>query len=48
MIYCVKHCLWHSCKCPKCLAGEPAYLRTREEVADPNDWLAFQRKGWTR
>ncbi|MHA1693667.1 MAG: hypothetical protein ACTSUG_00280 [Candidatus Helarchaeota archaeon] len=49
MRYCAKHCYWFSeKKCPKCIAKEKPYLRTREEVADPNEWKLFKRRGWTR
>jgi len=48
MIYCMKHCLWHCKKCPKCLLNEPAYKRSRDEVADPNEWKLFVRKGWVK
>jgi len=49
MIYCHKHCLWFSeSKCPKCVAGDEPYLRDRTEVADPNEWKRFKRKGWCK
>ena len=49
MMYCEKHCYWHSgAKCDKCLSGEPPYLRIRDEVADPNDWKLFKRRGWIK
>ena len=49
MRYCIKHCCWfEKFKCPKCVIKEPPYLRTREEVADPNEWKMFKRRGWVR
>jgi len=48
MIYCQVHCCWFAKKCPKCLAKYPPYLRTREEVADPDEWARYKRMGWTR
>jgi len=48
MMYCQKHCLWFVKKCEKCAEGEPPYLRTREEVADPEEWARFKRRGWVK
>ena len=49
MMYCAKHtCFYSGHKCEKCLAGEPPYLRMREEVADPDEWKLFKRRGWVK
>jgi len=49
MRYCQVHCLWFEGKmCPKCTEGEPPYLRTREEVADPDEWKMFVKRGWVK
>jgi len=49
MMYCKIHCIFFSEKnCPMCKAGQPPYLRTRKEVADPNEWARYKRLGWTR
>lgn len=49
MVYCPKHCHFFSgSKCDKCLVGEGPYLRTRDEVADPDEWKSFVRMGWVK
>ena len=49
MRYCQKHCSWFSGhKCEKCINKEPPYLRTREEVADPDEWKLFVRNKWVK
>jgi len=49
MIYCQVHCIWYGGKiCPMCANKEPPYLRTREEVANPNDWKIFVRRKWVK
>ena len=49
MMYCTKHCYFYAgWKCEKCEAGEPPHLRTRDEVADPKEWVLFERRGWTK
>lgn len=49
MRYCVVHCIWFEGKiCPMCVDKEPPYLRTRNEVADPNEWKRFVRRGWVK
>jgi len=49
MMYCPKHAHWYSGrKCEKCIAGEEPYLRMREEVANPDEWKRYKRRGWTR
>lgn len=46
-LYCKKHACWYySSKCPKCENNEPAYKRHRSEIADPNEWKLFKRRGW--
>jgi len=48
-MYCSKHAIFFSgWKCDKCLKNEPPYLRTRDEVADPDEWKRYKRMGWTR
>ena len=48
-MYCEKHCYWYpKAKCERCVAGDPPHLRDRIEVADPNEWKRFKRRGWTK
>jgi len=48
MMYCELHCCWYQGKkCKKCINREPPYLRTRDEIADPNEWKRYVRMGWT-
>ena len=49
MMFCAKHAHWYEkAKCDKCESGENPYLRTRDEVADPDEWARFVRMGWTK
>ena len=49
MMYCQKHCHWYNgFKCDMCVDNEPPYLRSRDEVADPQDWKFFVKKGWVK
>lgn len=49
MMYCNKHCVFYrGVKCSKCVNGEPPHLRDRTEVADPEDWKLYKRRGWTK
>ena len=49
MMYCQKHCHWYEkAKCDKCVDGEKPYLRSRDEVADPDEWRLFVKRGWVR
>ena len=49
MMYCHKHCIFYNgSKCDKCVVGDPPHLRTRYEVADPNEWRRCVRRGWTK
>lgn len=48
-LFCFKHnYFYHDAKCEKCIAGEPPYLYTRDEVADPDEWERFVKYGWTK
>lgn len=49
MMFCHKHNTFYSgAKCEKCITDEPPYLYTRDEVADPDEWRRFRRRGWTK
>jgi len=49
MMFCAKHfCFYYGVKCKKCINGEPPYLRTRKEVADPDEWRRCKRMGWIK
>lgn len=48
-LYCEKHTCWYyGAKCPKCENKEPAYKRSREEVANPDEWRRYKKRGWTK
>lgn len=49
MMFCHKHNIWYQgAKCYMCLEGDPPYLYTREEVADPNEWRRFVNNRWVK
>lgn len=49
MMFCKIHWHWYQkAKCDKCVNKEKPYIRTRDEVADPNEWARFKRLGWTK
>lgn len=49
MMFCNKHWVfYYGHRCQKCIDGEPPYLRTRDEVADPDEWRMCVRNRWVK